>query len=1227
MIDRHRTPPDNVQRRRALDTTRSVLVRAPAGSGKTDLLTRRFLRLLSEVSDPGEIVAITFTKAAAAEMRHRILAELEKAAAGEVRETATDEFSMESLAQRALARSRALGWNLVELPAQLRISTIDSFCRELALQEPILFGLGGSLEIFEQPRELYRRAARHAIEQIKKNGYELTSAIETLLLWRDNSWADLEDQIAGMLAKRDQWMQESFLDRNPDWSALRNRLERPFARAIRRLLARLEMLFQQIPGAIQEAHELARFACSQTRGALHGDLAELADFPAAPYQGADELDVARRAYGCLAELLLTGEGFRQKVDKRHGFPPEAKREKSRLTALIADLQKNPALVVALSAVRDLPSAHYSDEDWEIVRACFVLLRHAAAELRVAFAETGKADFVEIAQLAQRALRGEDDLPSDAAQAFADGIRHLLVDEFQDTSRRQYGLLAQLVAAWSGREGRTCFVVGDPMQSIYFFRDADAELFLRAEQLGLEIPGDLPLLFDSVQLSANFRSEPALVHRLNRTFAAIFADDDGSGIGFAPAEPARDDKTRVLPESTLETPQGVQLHLAFMPASRETNTVDKDLQKRQRGAALEDQTKEIVAFIQGRLERLESARAAGDKYRIAILGRARNALMPVAEALREAGIPFSAIELEPLKDRPEIVDALALVRAIFNPQDRVAWLGILRAPWCGLSLADLYTLTSADDDELISQPIPNLLTQRAHLLSAEGRIAAARVFDATAAAARWQSTQPTASLGTRMEQVWLRLGGAQCADATARANLDLFWRCLDDLPQGDSDLLGPALDASLADLKALPDPAASLNCGVHLMTIHGAKGLEFEVVIVPELQASSRQNSLDMLSWLERGLAPDTGESGEEDEITEFLIAPFPSKGTERGVTKAWVDGVRRERERQEMRRLLYVAATRAREELHLFARPEYRTSEDGSFSLAEPRESLLKTAWPALRDEIERRLEKWTSAMPAAQSQESTTISSLAASAENVISMPPIRNGSKPKPTLIRRLPSNFQLPPEGVFSSSKVDLIGPDGLYERHEGRLISRALGRAVHELLQQLALNRVTQTIESAQASLASLAPRIAARLRASGIEPEQSARISEQALAIVQDAAGDPKAQWILAPHSDAANEARWTGVVSGALRTVQVDRVFRAGPAPHSTAGSKTWWIVDYKTAEYVSSQGDSRNPESGLPALRSLFAPQIEAYAKVLRNLHRADAQIRGALYYPRMKMLDWWEL
>jgi ATP-dependent exoDNAse (exonuclease V) beta subunit len=1106
----HKTPPpDQAQRDRALDPARSILVRAPAGSGKTDLLTRRFLRLLGEVDDPGQIVAITFTRPAAAEMRNRILSELEKAAESSTGEAGVEPFSMQALAHRALARSQALDWDLLDLPAQLRIQTIDSFCRDLALQQPLLSGLGGGLDIAEQPTELYRRAARRTLDQIAGSDPSLREAIEDLLLWRDNSWPDLESQLVAMLEKRDQWMHDFVLDRAPNWDALRTRLERPFART----------------------------------------------------------DAA-----------------------------------------------DPSL------------SRYTEEEWQIVRACFTLLRHAVAELKVVFAEAATADFIEVAQIALNVLRGEDRLPTDGAQAVADGIRHLLVDEFQDTSRRQHQLLAHLIAAWPEREGRTCFVVGDPMQSIYFFRDADAELFPRVEELGLEIPGDLPLRFDSVQLSANFRTAPPLVDSINDAFTRIFAIDDGSGVTYAQSAPARSVISQPDPHLVADPAPLLELHLEFIPESRgnsrSVGPIGKKEVAAQREAAQQKQIEEIVALIREKMAAIDQARSAKGKYRVAILGRARKSLTPIAAALRQALIPFRAVELEKLQDRPEIIDALALARALLNPHDRVAWLGVLRAPWCGLSLPDLHTLVSADSPELLARPVPELLLERSQLLSVEGREGVERVLRAVEFSDRLRSRQPTAALGTQLEQVWLRLGGAQCVDAAARANLDLLWRSFDNLPVGEPDLLGPALDAALDKLTALPDPEVDGDCGVQLMTIHKAKGLEFEIVIVPDLQAGTGRSKRELLSWLERGLPPDAESEDTETagEITEFLVAPLQRKGSDSGKAKQWVDRVRRERESQEARRLLYVAATRAREELHLFARPSWKTSKDGSFVLAEPRESLLLKAWPAWESEIRRSFDEWIART--ASTAQPSTIESLAAAADNLLEMPV----HAPEPTRLRRLPPSFHSEIVDAFPPVAGEpLVGAGRLYERHEGGLISRALGNAVHALLQQFAQLLVSQTREAALATLTRQQLRIDATIRSAGVEPATASRIAAQALQTVIQAAGDPIAQWILAPHADAASETRWTGVVAGSLRTVQVDRVFRAGPAPQgadASTASDTWWIIDYKTAHE-----DALDPVSALPELRSQFAPQIEAYAAVLRNLRGAEIKLCGGLYYPRMALFDWWQL
>ena len=1084
-------PPDQDQRISALDPHRSILVQAPAGSGKTNLLTRRFLRLLAEVDDPGQVVAITFTRAAAAEMRHRILAELEKASARNATEIDADEFSMEALAARALARSRQLDWRLLELASQLRISTIDSFCRDLAIQQPIYSGIGSNLQISERPTELYRRAARATLEKLGDlKRPVLSDAIKDLLLWRDNNWKELDELLVKMLSQRDRWMHTFVLSQEPDWNAIREWLERPFANTVRGALDSLTQFFNQAPGACDEALELAQFACTHSANDLHRNLAERANFPYGPHDDIAALEDARNAYLCLATLLLTEEDrFRRRFNTRLGFPKENAQEKLRMQELIEQLSSVPGLEEALASVRDLPPARYTDEDWQIVRSSFTLLRHAAGELKAVFAEAGTVDFVEVAQIARKVLRGEDRFPSDAALVVADDIRHLLVDEFQDTSRRQHEFITGLISAWPDRPGRTIFVVGDPMQSIYFFRDAEAELFRRVKERGLEFTEEESFPLYPVQLTANFRTDPQLIASLNNAFETIFAIPDGSAIEFAKAEPARN--TSAGPEKRFE------LHLEFTPQTIHRNSSNPDsVHDRQEiatelEAAGEKQTGEIIALIRSHLDRMEVARSAGNNYRIAVLGRARTALAPIAADLREAGIPFRAVELESLKDRPEILDAAALARALVNPEDRVAWLGVLRAPWCGLRLAELHAIAGADDASQPARPIPQLLRDRLDLLSADSRNAVERVLAAFASVPHLRSKLPTASAGTMLQQLWRSLGGNRCVDAASRANLALFWKLLDRLPGGEQDLAGPVLDAALEDLFALPDPSTSSECGIQLMTIHKSKGLEFEVVIVPDLHARNGSNKSDLLSWLERGIA-DPDESG---DLTEFLVAPLQFKGSDRGKAKQWVDTIRRERESQETRRILYVAATRAREELHLFAQLAYKTEGDGSRFLQEPNNSLLATAWPALADDIRARFDEWNAARQETHAGAEFSIAQLAASGENLIVMP-----SPPQASILRRLPADFEAATAGdpdLVAPQSVVGLGDASPYQRHEGGQLSRSLGNAVHKLLEELARLRTTLDWDPALEALEKIRPRVIASVRSTGISLAQAESVASQA----------------------------------------------------------------------------------------------------------------------------------
>jgi ATP-dependent exoDNAse (exonuclease V) beta subunit len=207
---------------------------------------------------------------------------------------------------------------------------------------------------------------------------------------------------------------------------------------------------------------------------------------------------------------------------------------------------------------------------------------------------------------------------------------------------------------------------------------------------------------------------------------------------------------------------------------------------------------------------------------------------------------------------------------------------------------------------------------------------------------------------------------------------------------------------------------------------------------------------------------------------------------------------------------------------------------------------------------------------------------------------------------------------PQPTFSSPSA---ASTTLYTRHEGGLLSRALGTAVHTLLEELVRLRTTLSWEAARSALAGSEPRIAAEVRAVGVDQPQAARIAAEALQLALSASNDPIGAWILSPHPSAASEVGWAGVVGGNLRSVRIDRVFQAGPTPGSE-GDDCWWIIDYKTAH-----ADNFDPATAQSALRSLFAPQLEAYGEVLRNLHGAEPRLFAGLYYPHLSLLDWWQM
>ena len=231
---------DGAVRRRAIDPRGSFLVQAPAGSGKTSLLTQRFLALLGVVERPEEILALTFTRKAAAEMRERISAALLAAAQDEPPET-DYEATMRELAATALARSRDLDWRLEESTDRLQVMTLDAFNRRLALSMPLSAGIGRSPVALSDhaATQAYERAAGRVLAWLGSGGPERAS-VERLLGHLDNDAWRWGGQIGALLGKRDQWLRQFGVVGTADEAGLRREIERTLTSLIDRSLVAID---------------------------------------------------------------------------------------------------------------------------------------------------------------------------------------------------------------------------------------------------------------------------------------------------------------------------------------------------------------------------------------------------------------------------------------------------------------------------------------------------------------------------------------------------------------------------------------------------------------------------------------------------------------------------------------------------------------------------------------------------------------------------------------------------------------------------------------------------------------------------------------------------------------------------------------------------------------------------------------------------------------------------
>lgn len=1108
---------DAAQRLEVLDLNQSFIVQAPAGSGKTSLLTQRFLRLLTVVNNPEEILAITFTKKAAAEMHQRIIESIKLA----TKPRPQDDFKAQiwELAVQVLQRNADCQWQLLQNPNRLRVQTIDSLCSHLTRQLPVTSRFGAPPSIQQDATDLYMQAARSCLQGLDDND-EVGDAIRVLLAHIDNQLSRVENLLSTMLASRDQWLRHVIGQSDV---AKRHQLEQVLQETVESIL--LGISEQLADDQIKRIHALLVFAGSNLddTAAANRLLAE----------GFDCKDSSAQSLACwhlLGEFLLTKEGvLRKQADAKMGFPAQGsvkdKDEKARLKEnkaqykeLLLELAENERFTEALSWLSNAPTTHYTDQQWQIIQALLVVLPQAVAHLRLVFQQTGNVDFCEVSLSARHALHDATGM-TDVGLKLDYQFQHILVDEFQDTSETQFMLLKDLVAGWQQDDGRTLFLVGDPMQSIYRFRQAEVGLFLKTQQEGL---GEARVI-KPINIAVNFRSQPAIVDWVNGAFKHVMPSTDNvysGAISYKPSVP-------------FQTSSSCDNAVSYYPFESK------------------------VAEGEGLLALIQKIRQANPNETIGVLVRGRTSLTALVHALNEAAVIYQATDIDPLGLRQTVIDLMSLTRGYLNPADKIAWLSILRAPWSALSLNDMHAL-------LNEQPNVNVwdLMQRVdsfQTITKEGKQSITHVLEQFTEAFEHKERM---SLSDTIKGLWSELLGPEClASLSDMADAERFFECLAALENEQQAVDAAVLQERIEKLYAAPNVNASNN--LQIMTIHKAKGLEFDHVILPGLDRRAGSDDKRLLAWLER--------PAEVAGTSELMVAPIKAMGAsgEDAITQ-YLNKVEQEKSRHESQRLLYVAATRAKKQLHLsFCLKVNEKTEEVS---TPPNNTLLGLLWPIIKDDLLINLN-------GNKLDDKSSLNNCFTSKLN------IKNIKK----------NDFSCLD---YQHELSNIIGPQtDLVEFDWATDLAASVGTVCHQWMQIMG-ERGELIIEY------DAAKRLAIRhqLLEAGVLPQYIDKAIERVVQVLLFCVKDKRGQWVLNNcHQDSQFELALSGVVDNTVVNGRLDRTF-------VDEGKR--WIIDYKTSRH-----DDDDKEQFLDAEVTRYKSQLERYAMLMRGIESKPIML--GLYYP----------
>ena len=860
-----RPAPDLEIRLKALDPRGSFILEAPAGSGKTDLLTARFLALLGTVASPGQIVALTFTRKAADQMQQRILGVLERARRGAEPEHEWDAHLLD-LARRALDNP-GFAEGVLRNPQSYRVGTFHSFCSSVAGGWPLEAGVppgAALLDELDQGRAL-EAAVESCFEAILLGGApELREAFERRLAAADNGYERLREQVISLMAHRDRLLAfEEFLrsgggDLGLAAGRILSGLVAVTIRPARAHFLKHEEQWRELRRALEECGSPCAVDCPLE----------------VPGEGLEAIP----AWQALSGLVLKSDGGTYTSFSGAKFGAGFGK-----TAAAQFLKELPAEAAeALAAVRRWPSA--GEDPVGLVALADLLTLAGAARRHLAARIPGAGlDYLELELAALRSLRWAE-VPSESLIFYNEHLRHLLVDEAQDMNEVQVQILSRLTEGWEPGDGRSLFVVGDPKQSIFRFRRAEVSLFTGLQERGLEREGEAAYPLVPLELTANFRSEPALVRFCNALFETLWAESgkDGEGVAFRASEPARE-----------ASYAGVGVYVALFTQGEEA----------QPGAApLPSAAEREAAYVAGRVAELH---AAEPQATIALLFPARPALGPFVSALNRLGVPVRLVEGESLVGRPEVRHLVNLFTALARPYDDVAWAGCLRSPWFWVSDAELLRLSSLEG--FWSSKV---------LAQAEGETPSAPFALAAREALAAFGREP---FEKTLSRLWEELGGPAAAAArygaagvaNARAFLDLLAACSGRPAEEALSRLTELLDSAYTP----QDPRAAFS-PVFAMTIHKAKGLEFDHVFAVALGRDPLGGSRQEHPSFRMERVPLPGKP--------VLVAAGPDAGRgEPNLAYRLLEELDQRRQLDESLRLFYVAATRARRSLTLTGRAAY----------------------------------------------------------------------------------------------------------------------------------------------------------------------------------------------------------------------------------------------------------------------------------------------------------------